>query len=163
MDTALNATSYRRLVDAYLTLPAEALRGIYRDLVAAHKESPAPALRFSIEAVKAEIECRVAPAIRRARREAAAPLRLPKFTDLAKPWHLDLAKGTYSNLGEAAAFVFLESAASALKRGAPPWATVLGSGMSNDAHHCSAPEPPPQPPLRSSTSGSSPSARRSDS
>ena len=45
------------------------------------------------------------------------------------------------NLGEAAAFVFLESAASAHQRGATPWATVLGSGMSNDAHHCSAPEP----------------------
>ena len=45
------------------------------------------------------------------------------------------------NLGEAAAFVFLESAESARQRGAQPHATVLGSGMSNDAHHCSAPEP----------------------
>ena len=45
------------------------------------------------------------------------------------------------NLGEAAAFVVLESSASASQRGAMPQATVLGSGMSNDAHHCSAPEP----------------------
>ena len=45
------------------------------------------------------------------------------------------------NLGEAAAFAFLESAESARQRGAQPHATVLGSGMSNDAHHCSAPEP----------------------
>jgi 3-oxoacyl-[acyl-carrier-protein] synthase II len=45
------------------------------------------------------------------------------------------------NLGEAAAFVFLESAEFARQRGAQPHATVLGSGMSNDAHHCSAPEP----------------------
>ena len=45
------------------------------------------------------------------------------------------------NLGEAAAFVFLESAESARQRGTRPGAAVLGSGMSNDAHHCSAPEP----------------------
>lgn len=45
------------------------------------------------------------------------------------------------NLGEAAAFVFLESAESAQQRGVMPHAAVLGSGMSNDAHHCSAPEP----------------------
>ncbi|MFM2295696.1 MAG: hypothetical protein RLZZ350_2109 [Verrucomicrobiota bacterium] len=45
------------------------------------------------------------------------------------------------NLGEAAAFVFLESAECAQSRGAQTYATVLGSGMSNDAHHCSAPEP----------------------
>jgi 3-oxoacyl-[acyl-carrier-protein] synthase II len=45
------------------------------------------------------------------------------------------------NLGEAAAFVFLESVESARQRGAPPHATVLGSGLSNDAFHCSAPEP----------------------
>jgi 3-oxoacyl-[acyl-carrier-protein] synthase II len=45
------------------------------------------------------------------------------------------------NLGEAAAFVFLESAESARLRGIHQCAAVLGSGMSNDAHHCSAPEP----------------------
>jgi 3-oxoacyl-[acyl-carrier-protein] synthase II len=45
------------------------------------------------------------------------------------------------NLGEAAAFTFLESAESARQRGVQPLAMVLGSGMSNDAHHCSAPEP----------------------
>jgi 3-oxoacyl-[acyl-carrier-protein] synthase II len=45
------------------------------------------------------------------------------------------------NLGEAAAFTFLESAESARQRGARTHATVLGSGMSNDAYHCSAPEP----------------------
>jgi 3-oxoacyl-[acyl-carrier-protein] synthase II len=45
------------------------------------------------------------------------------------------------NLGEAAAFVFLETAGSARQRGAQIHAEVLGSGMSNDAHHCSAPEP----------------------
>jgi len=45
------------------------------------------------------------------------------------------------NLGEAAAFVVLEAAALAQSRGAAAHATVLGSGMSNDAHHCSAPEP----------------------
>lgn len=45
------------------------------------------------------------------------------------------------NLGEAGAFVFLESADTARQRGVPLRATVLGSGMSNDAHHCSAPEP----------------------
>ena len=45
------------------------------------------------------------------------------------------------NLGEAAAFVVLESALGARQRGARPHATILGSGLSNDAHHCSAPEP----------------------
>jgi 3-oxoacyl-[acyl-carrier-protein] synthase II len=45
------------------------------------------------------------------------------------------------NLGEAAAFVFVETASSAQQRGAPVHAEVLGSGMSNDAYHCSAPEP----------------------
>jgi len=45
------------------------------------------------------------------------------------------------NLGEAAAFVVLESADSARQRGAKPHATVLGTGTSNDAYHCSAPEP----------------------
>jgi len=51
------------------------------------------------------------------------------------------SKPTGLNLGEAAAFAFLESAEFARQRGAQPHATVLGSGMSNDAHHCSAPEP----------------------
>jgi 3-oxoacyl-[acyl-carrier-protein] synthase II len=45
------------------------------------------------------------------------------------------------NLGEAAAFVFLESLAGAHQRGAIVRAEMLGSGMSNDAFHCSAPEP----------------------
>jgi 3-oxoacyl-[acyl-carrier-protein] synthase II len=45
------------------------------------------------------------------------------------------------NLGEAAAFAVLESADSARARGARPRAAVLGAGMTNDAHHCSAPEP----------------------
>jgi 3-oxoacyl-[acyl-carrier-protein] synthase II len=45
------------------------------------------------------------------------------------------------NLGEAAAFVFLESLAGAHQRGAMVRAEILGSGMSNDAFHCSAPEP----------------------
>ena len=45
------------------------------------------------------------------------------------------------NLGEAAAFALLETADSAQRRGAPVRAEVLGSGMSNDAYHCSAPEP----------------------
>lgn len=45
------------------------------------------------------------------------------------------------NLGEAAAFLFLESAESAHRRGARTRAELLGAGMSNDAYHCSAPEP----------------------
>ena len=45
------------------------------------------------------------------------------------------------NLGEAAAFVFLESLTSARKRQVAIQAEILGSGMSNDAFHCSAPEP----------------------
>jgi 3-oxoacyl-[acyl-carrier-protein] synthase II len=45
------------------------------------------------------------------------------------------------NLGEAAAFVFLESLAGAHQREAIIRAEILGSGMSNDAFHCSAPEP----------------------
>jgi len=45
------------------------------------------------------------------------------------------------NLGEAAALAFLETADAARQRGAPVRAEVLGSGMSNDAYHCSAPEP----------------------
>jgi 3-oxoacyl-[acyl-carrier-protein] synthase II len=45
------------------------------------------------------------------------------------------------NLGEAAAFVFIESLASARQRQVAIQAEILGSGMSNDAFHCSAPEP----------------------
>jgi 3-oxoacyl-[acyl-carrier-protein] synthase II len=45
------------------------------------------------------------------------------------------------NLGEAAGFVFLELPEAAAARGAPVQAELLGSGMSNDAYHCSAPEP----------------------
>ncbi len=45
------------------------------------------------------------------------------------------------NLGEAAGFVFLETPGGARARGASILAELLGSGMSNDAYHCSAPEP----------------------
>ena len=45
------------------------------------------------------------------------------------------------NLGEAAGFVFLETPEAAAKRGAAVQAGLLGSGMSNDVYHCSAPEP----------------------
>ena len=45
------------------------------------------------------------------------------------------------NLGEAATFVFLETLESARQRGARVHAEVAGSGMSNDAYHCSSPEP----------------------
>jgi len=45
------------------------------------------------------------------------------------------------NLGEAAGFVFLETPEAAVARGAPVQAELLGSGMSNDVYHCSAPEP----------------------
>jgi 3-oxoacyl-[acyl-carrier-protein] synthase II len=45
------------------------------------------------------------------------------------------------NLGEAAGFVFLETPEAAAARGALVQAQLLGSGMSNDAYHCSAPEP----------------------
>jgi 3-oxoacyl-[acyl-carrier-protein] synthase II len=45
------------------------------------------------------------------------------------------------NLGEAAGFVFLETPEAATTRGVAFQAELLGSGMSNDAHHCSAPEP----------------------
>jgi len=45
------------------------------------------------------------------------------------------------NLGEGAGFVVLETQAAAQARGVPIQAEWLGSGMSNDAYHCSAPEP----------------------
>jgi 3-oxoacyl-[acyl-carrier-protein] synthase II len=45
------------------------------------------------------------------------------------------------NLGEGAGFVYLETADAAAARGASIQAEWLGSGMSNDAYHCSAPEP----------------------
>jgi 3-oxoacyl-[acyl-carrier-protein] synthase II len=45
------------------------------------------------------------------------------------------------NLGEAAAFAVLESLSSAEARSAPIEAEVLGCGLSNDAYHCSSPEP----------------------
>lgn len=45
------------------------------------------------------------------------------------------------NLGEAATFVFLEISESAKQRGARVHGEVVGSGMSNDAYHCSSPEP----------------------
>lgn len=45
------------------------------------------------------------------------------------------------NLGEAAGFVFMETAEAARARGATVHAELLGSGLSNDAYHCSTPEP----------------------
>ncbi len=45
------------------------------------------------------------------------------------------------NLGEAAGFVFLEREERARERGARVRAELLGTGMSNDAYHPSAPEP----------------------
>lgn len=45
------------------------------------------------------------------------------------------------NLGEGAGFVFLETADAAKSRGTPVFGELLGSGMANDAYHCSAPEP----------------------
>jgi 3-oxoacyl-[acyl-carrier-protein] synthase II len=56
-----------------------------------------------------------------------------KCAPFSKPYGL--------NLGEAAAFVVLESSEAAGQRGASVVAEVIGSGMSNDAHHCSSPEP----------------------
>lgn len=56
-----------------------------------------------------------------------------KCAPFSKPYGL--------NLGEGAAFVVLERATMAEERGATIRAEVLGSGMSNDAYHCSAPEP----------------------
>jgi 3-oxoacyl-[acyl-carrier-protein] synthase II len=45
------------------------------------------------------------------------------------------------NLGEAAAFVVLESLDSSRRRRAEAHAEILGFGLSNDAYHCTAPEP----------------------
>jgi 3-oxoacyl-(acyl-carrier-protein) synthase len=45
------------------------------------------------------------------------------------------------NLGEGASFVFLETRKSAQERRARVHAEGAGSGMSNDAYHCSSPEP----------------------
>ena len=45
------------------------------------------------------------------------------------------------NLGEGSAFVVLEEFGAAQKRGATVYAEIAGSGTSNDAYHCSAPDP----------------------
>jgi 3-oxoacyl-[acyl-carrier-protein] synthase II len=45
------------------------------------------------------------------------------------------------SIGEAAAFVVLEAAAHARARGAKPYATLLGEGLSTDAHHVTSPHP----------------------
>ncbi len=45
------------------------------------------------------------------------------------------------NLGEAAAFLVLETPESAARRGVAAVGEIAGSGLSNDAHHCSSPDP----------------------
>jgi 3-oxoacyl-[acyl-carrier-protein] synthase II len=45
------------------------------------------------------------------------------------------------NLGEGAGFLFLESKEQALKRKVQIFGEILGYGLSNDAYHCSAPDP----------------------
>jgi len=45
------------------------------------------------------------------------------------------------NLGEGSAFMVMEDLDYALKRGATIHAELLGFGLSNDAYHCSAPDP----------------------
>jgi 3-oxoacyl-[acyl-carrier-protein] synthase II len=52
------------------------------------------------------------------------------------------------NLGEAGGCVVLESAAHAAARNKQPYAEILGYGSSNDAFHCSAPEPSGKGPAR---------------
>jgi 3-oxoacyl-[acyl-carrier-protein] synthase II len=52
------------------------------------------------------------------------------------------------NLGEAGGCVVLESAAHAAGRNKQPYAEILGYGSSNDAYHCSAPEPSGRGPAR---------------
>jgi 3-oxoacyl-[acyl-carrier-protein] synthase II len=51
------------------------------------------------------------------------------------------SKPTGLCLGEGSAFLVLEDLDTATGRGAPVLAEVLGFGTSNDAHHCSAPDP----------------------
>lgn len=51
------------------------------------------------------------------------------------------SKPTGLCLGEGAAFLVLERLESAQRRGAPVLAEILGFGTSNDAYHCSSPDP----------------------